>query len=152
MSRRSLLIIALLVVVCASAAPAGEIKFHFWPVAPVPQEIAAVPVLLDVGFWIRIVNQDAIIRLRQITIHTYEGCVDLLVQTNTNIRLSCTITPTQVVPGTYTCSISPADISIPGGVATLCARLTNAHLGGVPGGTRNVHVATVTVRVVPRAL
>jgi hypothetical protein len=151
MSRRSLLI-GLLAVVCASAAPAGEIKFHVWPVAPVPQEIAAIPVLMDIGFWIQIVNQDAVIKLQQITIHTYEGCTDLLVRTNTNIRLSCTIEPTQAIPGTYTCSVSPADIDIPGGTTRVCARLTNANLAGRPGGTRNVRVATVTIRVVPRVL
>jgi len=151
MSRRSLFI-GLLAILCASAAPAGEIKFHVWPCAPVPQEIATIPVVMDVGFWIHIVNQDAVIKLRQVAIHTYEGCTDLQVRTNSNVRLSCSISPTGAIPGTYSCSITGADINAPGGHANVCARLTNANLAGRPGGTMDVHVATVTIRVVPRVL
>jgi len=151
MSRRSLSI-GLLAVLCATAAPAGEIKFHVWPCAPIPQEITSIPVIMDIGYWIQIVNQDAVIKLRQIAIHTYEGCTDLQVRTNTDIRLSCSIAPTGTVPGTYSCSITGADINIPGGHANVCARLTEANLARVPGGTKNLKVAVVTVRVVPRAL
>jgi hypothetical protein len=56
-----------------------------------------------------------------------------------------------VVPGDYSCSVSPANIDAPGGTLTVCARITNADLSRVPGGTKNVHVANVTVRVIPRA-
>jgi hypothetical protein len=107
---------------------------------------------MDIGYWIEIVNQDAIIKLKQITIHTYEGCTDLRVRTNTNIRLSCSIAPTGVIPGTYSCSINGADINAPGGNASVCAKLTEANLAGRPGGTKNLKVAVVTVRVVPRSL
>ena len=151
MSRRSL-IIGLLIALCASVAPAGEIKLHVWPCTPVPQELATIPVLMDIGYWIEIVNQDAIIKLRQVGIHTYEGCADLQVRTNTNVRLSCTITPTGAIPGTYTCSITGADVDVPGGHIKVCAKLTNANLAGRPGGTKDVKVALVTIRVIPRAL
>jgi hypothetical protein len=107
---------------------------------------------MDVGYWIEIVNQDAVIKLKQISIHTYEGCTDLLVRTNTDLRLSCSISPAGTIPGTYSCSISGADINAPGGRANVCARLTDANLAGRPGGTKNLKVAIVTVRVVPRSL
>lgn len=151
MPRRSLLA-GLLAVLCASAAPAGEIKFHVWPCTPIPQEIASIPVVMDVGYWIEIVNQDAVIKLKQIAIHTYEGCTDLYVRTNSNIRLSCSISPTGVIPGTYSCSIAGADIIPPSGHANVCAKLTDANLAGRPGGTTNLKVAVVTVRVAPRSL
>ncbi len=151
MSRRSLCV-GLLAVLCASAAPAGEIKWHVWPCAPVPQEITTIPVLMDIGYWIEIVNQDAVIKLKQVAIHTYEGCTDLHVRTNTDIRLSCSIKSTGAIPGTYSCWIDGADINAPGGHANVCARLTDANLAGKPGGTKNVKVALVTIRVVPRAL
>ncbi len=151
MSRRSL-VVGLLAVLCASAAPAGEVKFHVWPCAPIPQEIVSIPVVMDIGFWIEILNQDAVIKLRQINIHTYEGCTDLHVRSNTNLRMSCSITPTGAVGGKFSCSITNADINVPGGIATVCARLTEANLAGRPGGSKNVHVANVTVRVVPRSL
>jgi hypothetical protein len=151
MSRRSLFL-GFVAALCASAAPAGEIKFHLWPCAPIPQEIATIPVFMDVGYWIEIVNQNAIIKLRQISIHTYEGCTDLLVRSNTDLRLSCSIAPTGAVPGTYSCSITGADIDAPGGHADVCAKLTNANLAARPGGTKNLKVAVVTIRVVPRSL
>ncbi len=151
MSRRSL-IIGLLVLASASAAPAGELKFHVWPCGPTPLEITSIPVYMDVGYWIEILNQDAIIKLKQVNIHTYEGCTELYVRTNSHIRFSCTISPTKAIPGTYTCSISPADINPPKGTAKVCAKLTEANLAGRPGGARDVRVATITVRVVPRVL
>jgi len=133
-----------------STAPAGEIKGHMWPCAPIPQEIATIPVLMDIGYWIEILNQDAVIKLRQVTIQTYEGCTDLRVRTNSQIRLSCSISPTGAVPGTYSCYITGADINPPGGNANVCAKLSNANLTGRPGGTKDLKVAVVTVRVVPR--
>ncbi|HSW01495.1 MAG TPA: hypothetical protein VLI39_15095 [Sedimentisphaerales bacterium] len=149
MSRRSLFI-ALGAILCAATARAGEIKWHLWPCAPIAQEIATIPVLMDIGYWIEIVNQDAVIKLRQITINNYEGCTDLRVRTNSQIRLSCSISPTGAVPGTYSCYITGADINPPGGNANVCAKLTNANLAGRPGGTKDLKVAVVTVRVVPR--
>jgi hypothetical protein len=57
-----------------------------------------------------------------------------------------------VVPGNYSCSVSPANIDAPGGTLTACAKITDADLSKVPGGTKGVHVANVTIRVVPRAM
>lgn len=151
MSRRSLFI-GLVAVACASAASAGEIRAYEWPCTPVPLEITSIPVYMDIGYWIEILNQDAIIKLKQISIHTYEGCVDLRVRTNSSIRLSCTISSSGVIPGTYSCSITPADINAPSGTGKVCAKLTDANLAGRPGGTKDLRVATVTVRVVPRVL
>ncbi|MGE5294232.1 MAG: hypothetical protein ACM3VT_05335 [Solirubrobacterales bacterium] len=151
MSRRSLYIV-LLAALCVSAAPAGEIKYHVWPCMPVPQEITTIPVLMDIGYWIEVVNQNTFIKLKQITIHTYEGCTDLHVRTNTQIRLSCSISSTGIIPGTYSCYISGADINPPGGHASVCAKLTEANLAGQPGGAKDVKVALVTIRVVPRFL
>ena len=45
---------------------------------------------------------------------------------------------------------SPADLDAPGGTTTVCAKLNNANLIAVSGGTRNVEVATVRIQVVPR--
>jgi hypothetical protein len=86
----------------------------------------------------------------QIDIHTYEGCTDLQVVTNFNLTLSCSITPTGAIAGQYSATIDGADIDVPGGTATVCAKLKNADLSGKPGGTKNVQVATVTIKVVPR--
>jgi hypothetical protein len=146
------------VVLMAVVAQAGEIKFHEWPTAPIPQEITTIPVVMDIGFWVRIKDQNNLrIKLNQDAIHTYSGCTNAVVETNTCLTFSCSIARVNapgggaVVPGNYSCSVSPANIDAPGGTLTVCARITDADLSRVPGGTKNVHVANVTVRVVPRA-
>lgn len=153
MSRRRLLIVGLLAVLWAAAAPAGEIKTHYWPCDFVPQEIATIPVLMDIGYWIEIVNQDAFIKLKQVTINTYEGCTNLQVRCNADLTMGCSISPTGAVPGMYTCSISgSANVNRPGGTVKVCAKLKDPNLASRPGGTVNVHVASITITVVPRAL
>ena len=151
MSRRSLVVGLLAIVCAATAAQAGEIRAYEWPCTPTPLEITSIPVFMDIGYWIEILNQDTSIKLKQVGIHTYEGCTELQIRTNSYIRLSCTITSTGAIPGNYTCWIT-ADLNPPSGVPKVCAKLTEANLAGRPGGAKDVRVATVTVRVVPRAL
>jgi len=139
------------------AAQAGEIKYHEWPCAPIAQEITTIPVVMDVGYWVRIKDQDKLkITLKQDSIHSYSGCTNMTVETNSCLTFSCSIAKVSkdgsvVVPGDYGCSVSPANINAPGGTLTACATLANADLGKVPGGTKGVHVANVTIKVVPRA-
>jgi len=140
----------------AVSAHAGEIKYHEWPMAPIPQEITTIPVTMDVGYWIRIKDQGNLkIKLAQDSIHTYSGCTSVVVETNSSLTFSVSIARVTkdgnpVVPGDYSASVSPANVDAPGGTLSVCAKLQNADLSKVPGGTKNVHVANVTVRVVPR--
>jgi len=144
-------------VLLAAAAQAGEIKYHEWPMAPIPQEITTIPVTMDIGYWVRIKDQDALkIVLAQDSIHSYSGCTSMVVETNSSLTFSATITKVSkdgnvVVPGDYSTSVSPANIDAPGGTLSVCAKLANADLSKVPGGTKGVHVANVTVKVVPRS-
>jgi len=149
MSRGRLLGIASIVLL-ASTLQAGEIKVHEWPVQFIPLEVTSYPVVMDVGFWMEVVNQFDVIKLQQVTIHKYEGCIDVKVKTNFPLLLSVTIAPTGAVPGVYTATLTDAAINPPYGVAKLCVKLENANLTNQPGGSKNVHVATVVIRVVPR--
>jgi hypothetical protein len=150
MLKKSLFVVAA-VALLAVAAQAGEIKQHSWPTTYVPMEIAEIPVVMDVGYWVAIQDQDKLkIKLAQKSIHTYEGCTDMVVKCNFNVTLSCKITPTGAVGGNYSCSVSPADINAPGGTTTLCAKLKKAKLGDQPGGTKNVKVASIKLLAVPR--
>jgi len=149
MVRGRLLVIAS-VVLLATTLQAGEIKVHTWPAQFIPLEVTSYPVVMDIGFWMEIVNQFDVVKLQQVTIHRYEGCIDVKVKTNFNLMLSCSIIGTGAVGGTYTAILTDAAISPPYGVARLCVKLDNANLTGQPGGSKNVHVATVTIRVVPR--
>jgi hypothetical protein len=145
------------VALLAVAAQAGEIKYHEWPCAPIPQEITTIPVVMDVGYWVRIKDQDKLkIVLKQDAIHDYSGCTTANVETNSCLKFSCSIAKVKkdnadVVPGDYSCSVSPADIDAPGGTLTVCAKIVKADLSKVPGGSKGVHVGNVTVKVIPRA-
>lgn len=150
MVKKSLFAVAA-VALLAVAAQAGEIKIHDWPCEFISQELTTIPVVMDVGYWIRVKDQDKLkIKLQQKDIHTYEGCTDMKVECNLNITLSCSISATGAVPGKYSASLSPADVDSPGGTVSVCAKLTDADLGKTPGGSKNVHVATVKIKVLPR--
>jgi len=150
MTRKLLLAIVILCIL-GLPAHAGEIKIHEWPVSFIPQEVTTIPVLMDVGYYIQIRDQDNLrIKLRQTAIREYSGCTDMVVNANFDLTLSCSISATGAVPGKYTCSVAPADVAAPGGTVTVCAQLKEANLLNVPGGTSDVHVATVTIKVIPR--
>lgn len=149
MFRRRLLVISSIVLL-ATSLQAGEIKVHDWPSVFVPLEVTSYPVVMDVGFWMQIVNQYDIIKLEQVTIHKYEGCINVQVKTNFPCLLSCSIVPTGTVGGTYTATLTDASVNPPGGTAKLCVTLNNADLTGQLGGGKNIQVASVTIRVVPR--
>ena len=92
--RRQSLLATWAVALLATATGAGELKCQYWPAGYVPQEMVDIPVVMDVGFWVDIVNQDDVIKLQQVSIHRYEGCLDLEVRCNFNLTLSCSVVPT----------------------------------------------------------
>ena len=141
------------VALLAVTAHAGEIKLHDWPMTepePIPQEVCNIKVVMDIGYWIECVNQNDKLKLHQDDIHDYSGCMTIKMRSNFNAQLSASIEPTGAVPGSY--SVTKLDPSvIPHGQTNveLCVRLKNADLGAQAGGTNNVHVATVTIKVIP---
>ncbi|MHC4520805.1 MAG: hypothetical protein ACYTAS_19620, partial [Planctomycetota bacterium] len=69
---------------------------------------------------------------------------------NFSLKASCSISATGAVPGKYSCSVLNADLDQPGGTVTVCAKLKEADLKQTPGASKDVHVATVTLKVAPR--
>ena len=138
------------VALLAVTAQAGTVKLHSWPCTFTPQVITTIPVLMDVGYWVQVTNQDAKIKLSQESIHTYRGCTTLHMKTNTKVAVSAEITKNGTVGGDYTATItSGSPVSLPGGDVEVCAQVANADLSGVAGGTTDHQVATVTIKVVP---
>jgi hypothetical protein len=146
-------LIALAVVaLLAVSAQAGELKVHEWPCTFVSLEITSIPVVMDVGYWIKIKDQDKLkIKLIQdeLDIHKFKGCCDMVVETNVNACLSCSVDKTGAVPGDYSCSVDPASVAPPGGTVQVCCTLVNADLSATPGGSKDVQVATVKIKVKP---
>jgi hypothetical protein len=153
MLKKSLFVVAT-VALLAAAAQAGEIKIHDWPMTdpePIPQEVCTINVIMDIGYWIECVNQDDDLKLNQDDIHEYSGCLNIEMKSNFAAQLTASISATGAVPGDY--SITKLDPSaIPAGTTSveLCVKLANADLSGVAGGSDNVHVATVTIKVLPQ--
>jgi len=153
--KKGLLIVAA-VLMLAGAAQAGEIKLHVWPCAFIAQDLMTIPVTMDIGYWIRVKSQTKyVIKMAQIDIHTYDGCVTIPVECNFNATLSASIakftTNGDVTAGGgfLSCSITPANITPGTTNVQVCAHLVNANLGAFPGGSKDVQVATVTIKVVP---
>ncbi len=158
MLKKSLFAVAV-VTLLAAMAPAGEIKIHDWPTGGyIPQELTDIPVLMDIGFWCYIADQDKLkIKLAQTaqteaSKHNYEGCTNVTIQSNFNMALSCSIAKNGAVNGDYSCSVTPNTLSVGGGTVSVCAKLTKAVLNtsGLVGGTKDLRVATVTLKVAPQ--
>jgi len=131
---------------------AGEIKTHDWPCTFVALEITSIPVVMDIGYYVRIKDQDKLsIKLVQDEqdIHKFKGCTDMVVESNFNLVLSCSISKTGAIAGDYSCSVDPATVNAGSTTVKVCATLTNANLTGQAAGTNNVQVATVKIKVKP---
>ena len=54
-------LIAMAVLAFAMPAFAGDMKFHDWPCEYVKQEVACIDVLIDIGFYVHILDQNPIL-------------------------------------------------------------------------------------------
>jgi hypothetical protein len=144
---------AAVLAILAVGAQAGEIKTHEWPCQFVALEITSIPVVMDVGYYVRIKNQDTLrIKLVQDEqdIHTFKGCTDMTVESNFNLTLSASISKTGAIDGSYSVTLNPTDANAGSTTVQVCATLKNANLTGQPAGTKDVQVATVKIKVKPR--
>jgi hypothetical protein len=149
------LTIAAVIAMLTAGVHAGEIKTHEWPCTFVALEITTIPVVMDIGYFIRVKSQNNLqIKLVQDTqdLHLFTGCTNMTVESNFNAALECSITKTGAVDGSYTCSLDPQMIDAGSTSVKVCATLKNANLatnGGPLAGAKNVQVATVKIRVKP---
>jgi hypothetical protein len=152
MLKRSLLAVAVIALL-AVGVQAGEIKTHDWPCSFVSLEITSIPVVMDIGYYVRIKDQDKLtIKLVQdeLDIHKFKGCTDMVIESNFNLVLSASISKTGAVGGDYAVSLDPGTANAGSTTVKVCATLTNADLSNpanTPGKT--VQVATVKIKVKP---
>ena len=134
------------------ACSAAEIKGHTWPCSFVRQTIPdlQIPVVMEVEQVFSFHIGPAVVILDRVSEGTYRGCSPLPVICSFDLTMACSIEPTGVVPGEYSCSIDPPEISAPMGMATLCAEVTNARLDDLPAGKKSLLVAMIKIRVTPR--
>jgi hypothetical protein len=150
MLKKSLFVVAT-VAMLAVAAQAGDLKIHTWPTTFVPQEITSIPVVMDIGYWVRIKDQGNLkIKLLQTSTLVYEGSTAMTVECNFPIHLTCSISKDGPVGGDFSCDIDNKDVDPTGATVNVSAKLTKADLKGATAGEKNVKVATVKIFVVPR--
>jgi len=124
-----------------------------WPASYDFRTVCVIPVKMDVGFWIRVLDcQKKELRLKQVEIHKYSGSVDVTIQCNVNIDLNVYWTKKDGVDlGGYSASagVSPGTLDAPGGTVTVSLTLGDVDLSRLIGGTNSIQVGTVTLQVRP---
>jgi hypothetical protein len=135
--------------VLATAASAGEVRYRCWPIHFVPVDLMHIRVVMDVGYWVDLVDCPDVLRLKPIDVRTYEGSVDVKVRCNFNMSMRCEVAPTGAMPGQYRCWMEGGNIEAPGGTARAFVRLENANIAAQPAGCTDLHVATLTIRITP---
>jgi hypothetical protein len=123
-----------------------------WPATYDYKEVCVIPVRMDVGFWIKVIDcKDKKLNLKQIEIHKYAGSVDLAIQCNVNIQLSASWSKASGMPtmNQDSLSVTPSTLDAPGGTVTVYLKLKDVDLGGLAGGQNCLQVGTVTLKVRP---
>ncbi len=126
--------------------PAGRVAE--WRFGPFPIRIAGF-------FWVRTeVMNGGVLRLSQVGVREYSGQIDVIVTSSVNLDLSCSLTlickegtSEPVVPGDYSCGITPPNLDAPGGRITIHVTIQNVAMSEVTG---CLTVANVTLTVRPR--
>jgi len=123
-----------------------------WPATYDYQDVCVIPVRMDVGFWIKIVDaKDKKLDLKQVEIHKYAGSVDVTIQCNVNIQLEAKWSKASGMPtmNQDSISVSPSTLDAPGGTVTIALKLKDVDLSGMSGGQNCIQVGTVALRVRP---
>jgi len=152
MLKRSLIAVVA-VAVLATVAQAGYIKTHDWPTTYVPQELTSIPVLVDVGYYVKVLDQTKKIKMHQKTgaPTDFEGSVTIKVRTNFDLTLIAAISPKGTISASsWGCSLAPENVNA--GTTTdvvVTATANGLAVENVPANTE-AEVATVKISVVPR--
>ena len=157
MLKKSLFAVAV-VALLATMASAGSIKLVDWPQTYIFQDITQIPVYMDIGFYVFIPDQDKLkIKLQQTSgttgeKHAYSGSCNGAIQCNFNMKLDTSRGKVGSWEGDFGSSVSPTTLSAGGGTVTVTATATNVKLttGGFLGGTKDVQVGWVKLKVAPQ--
>jgi hypothetical protein len=151
MLKRSLIAIVA-VAVLATVAQAGYIKTHDWPTTYVPQELTTIPVLVDVGYFVKVLDQSKKIKMYQQTSAptNFSGSVVIQVRTNFDLTLIAAITPKSLHADGWGVTLNPENVNAGTTTdVTVTATATNLSIETIPANTE-AEVATVKISVVPR--
>jgi hypothetical protein len=159
--KKSVLLGIAVVVLLALPAFAGSKKIEGWQAywTWFAQPVKDFPIKMKIPWFIDITNQEGWeILLEQVECAAlgrgagdwpcFKGCNDLKIATNFNCTLLCGVNR-KYLDGMWGTSVSPEDVDIPGGTATVCVKLWKGNLLSMPPG-ETMHVADVDIYVKPR--
>jgi hypothetical protein len=152
MLKKSLFAVAMLAVVMPAFA--GSVKIHEpWPCSLLPQEVAKIDVVMDVGYYIQIVDQGPLEVFQDTTsndpYHTYTGCKTTDVKTNFTAQLILSAAGVGGSAGNWVPTASDLIISPPGENIEICVTGTDVQIDKLTGGAKDQKVAEITVKVLP---
>ena len=134
-------------------ALAGQIKFH----EPVPTkvqevDVCKIDVVMDVGYYVQIVDQNPIIVTQDSTssdpYHTYVGCKKTEVKSNFAAQLFLSAVPKSNAGGNWSAWAAPS-LALPGtNPIDICVKGTHVAIEQLIN-AKNLTIAEVTVKVLP---
>ncbi|MHC4325397.1 MAG: hypothetical protein ACYSUX_14125 [Planctomycetota bacterium] len=152
MLRKSLIGVTILLLLSISIQATSRTRI-FGRILYLPETTCSIPVTLDVGMYVEILDcKNLSLKLEQTEFDTFEGCTEIRVKSNFDLKLDCKVKPTGMVPGDYSCYIDkpliPLDLSENVAVRNVCVKAENVKVLYTPPGL-DVHVANVTITVIP---
>jgi hypothetical protein len=170
MLKKSLIAIAVLAIVLPAVA--GDKKWHKWETTYVSQELLEddpIIVVLDVGYYIHIVNQKDIEVYQfdgvsgKSVYETYWGCNSSVIKSNFDAIVTGKATATSPAGGSWSVYFAPGASTDPWADKTdtiyvgkntadtyfICVLGTGVKIGELEGGAENVPVAEVDFEVIP---
>lgn len=127
-------------------------EVYNWPATYDYQPIIAIPVKMDVGFWIRIDGyKDLVMKLRQVAIRKYQGSITgVNVHCNVDIQLAVDFSLVSGFPGAVDYkTVTPSTLAAPGGTITLSAGIKDVNLQNLTPTGDCIDVGTLTLKVRP---
>jgi hypothetical protein len=167
MLKKSLIAIAVLAMVLPAVA--GEKKWHEWETQYVSKEMElAIPVILDVGYYIHVVDQDPIEVTQfdgvpdESPYTTYWGCKLTDIVANFTADISGKATAVSAAGGSWSVYFAPgasvdpwadkvSNIIIPKGTTSvfICVLGTDVDISLLEGGSQDVVVAEIDLEIAP---
>jgi len=154
MLKKSLFAVAMLAVVVPAFA--GSLKVHEpWPCAPIPQEVCKIDVVMDVGYFITILDQKPITVKQDTTsskpYSTYTGCKKTDVKSNFNAQLIVSAAASGDAGGSWSVTANPTSIPKQKAATSveICVNGKDVNIDQLTGGAKGVKVAEVTIKVLP---
>ncbi len=152
MLKKSLIAIAVLAL--AVPAFAGSLKVHEWEIttttAYTAQTICTIDVLIDVGYYIVIENQDPVTLEQDLDTNSYSGTYTTNVLTNFDAELSLAVA-NQMINGDISLGTESATILAPGGTLSCTITATDVAIEGLTAGDEGVKLCDIVITCIPAA-